>query len=207
MVLAVLNLSDLVHQSNKAVPALCPSIAQLEPKQMLTLGGTAHQHAQSCCPPWARVLPALAAGHELPSSPPLPCYQQPQKGWKEGGRSCSGAADQGKSGCQAVLGVPLCGDTHRSCHRCSAVGLVCQVSPALQTLRETQINGFLPRVGGMHAWQRDWVGGFFSVLPGWRKESQDQHPVFTCSNQSSPFFISGLARFWKQDCVRKYELS
>lgn len=104
MGLAVLNLSDLVHHSNKAVPALCTSTAQLEPKQMPTLGGTAQQHAQSCCPPRARVLPALAAGYELP------CCQQPQKGCKEGGRSSSGAADQGKSGCQAVLGVLLCGD-------------------------------------------------------------------------------------------------
>lgn len=154
----------------------CPSTAQLEPKQMSTLEGTAHQHAQSCCPARAKVLLPWLQGTSSPA--PSLCHAT-SEGWKEGGRSCSGAADLGKSGCQAVLGLLLCGETHRSCHCCSAVGLVCPGQPCSANPQRAQGNGLLPRVCRMHAWQRElgrWNFFNFSILPGWRKESQDQHP-------------------------------
>lgn len=47
------------------------STAQQEHEQMLALGCTAHRHPQSRRPSWARILPASAAGYQLPGSAAL----------------------------------------------------------------------------------------------------------------------------------------
>lgn len=133
---------------------------------MPRLESTAHQPAQSCCPPQARVLLALAAGHQLPRSPPLPGYQQPQKGCREGGSSCSGVLTWGK------VAVRQCWDSHSVGRVTGAVTAAlqwdwcAQVTNTANTQRAHR-NGLLPGVCGIHAWQRDlgrWI--FFSILPG-----------------------------------------
>lgn len=105
---------------------------------------------------------------QLPTSATLPAASEGEEG---GGRSCSGAADLGKSGCQVVLGLPLCEETHRGCHCCSAVGLVCPGRPHSANTQRAQRNGLLPGVCRMHAWQRD-LGRWIFFNPPWMKKGE-----------------------------------
>lgn len=154
-----------MHHNNKAVAAL---------SQHSSAGAQADANSGKLSPPaCTELLPTTGKGPaclgcrvqapQLPTSAMLPAASE---GWKEGGRACSGTADLGKSGRQAVLALLLYGEAHRSCHCCSAIRLVCPGQPCSANPQGAHRNGLLAGMCGMHAWQRD-LGRWIFFNPPW----------------------------------------